>query len=665
MKTAINKKQDYLLPFMGACVAFIIGYIHHYWVFPGYFHGDAAAMHVLAKSILDEHSLLPHDFSYGNQLVLFRSSSFIALAMAMGYQSYQAFVIGSALSIAFWGGLMSCFLSMYFKSRKKGLLFTALLLLPFGFWEMDYILGQQSHLSNVVFALGVVASFHRYLLDKQRAFLIAGCSCLFLMSIEAPMRGLLVFVPLIAAVALTANARIFRTIGAWAFASCLVAYLVSKILTRIRPIGVNYFNSLTLKPSEEILANFTRTSGETLASISSMNIIAGSKLSFWGLLVFGSAMLLIITYFVFIFTGIAKASQSGTTKWAGLQESDAKNEVYNGSLLLVTATLGLIMGALAVAGLNPDSSRHYLWAIFLFKLLILLGFYHAAARVLTRRMAVFCTVVISLMLSGWFANLVKTRWQIGTFVSKQHPEGAVVEIGKLARKTGIFNIYGEDFWRMMPLNTMLPNVNGQTLLVEEGEIRILPWLTRPSWSCAKGDVLYYLRDGAVDKAIQAKLESGGGRQVRSGEGYSLWIGPAVWRSHLGTGCHVSSLEMNGDPFLKLPSTVGVTENASRNTNGKAGYLVFGPYAALEAGTYRLNVHGTAQTIRDAHVEVASNKGGVIHATIPLKMDQSDRLVLDALVKLPTRISDLEIRIRVGEQDSIQLKAYSLQPMPGK
>ncbi len=662
MKTEINKKQDYLLPFMGACIAFIIGYIHHYWVFPGYFHGDAAAMHVLAKSILDEGSLLPQDFSYGNQLVLFRSSSFIALAMAMGYQSYQAFVIGSALSIAFWGGLMSCFLNMYFTSHKKSLLFTALLLLPFGFWEMDYILGQQSHLSNVVFTLGVVVSFHRYLLDKQRAFLIAGSSCLFLMSIEAPMRGLLVFVPLFAAVALTANARALRTIGTWAFASCCIAYIVSKLLTRIRPIGVNYFNSLTFKPSEEILANFTRTSGETLASISSMNIIAGSKLSFWGLLVFGSALLLIITYFIFIFTGAAKAASSGTEKWVSLHQRDGKADAYNGSLLLVTATLGLIIGALAVAGLNPDSSRHYLWAVFLFKLLILLGIYHAATRVLTIKAAIFCTVAISLILSGWFANLVKNRWQINTFVTKQHPEGAIVEIGKLARETGIFNIYGEDFWRMMPLNTALPDVNGQTLVVEEGEIRILAWLTRPSWSCAKGDVLYYLRDGAVDKAIREKLEGGGGRQVRTGEGYSLWIGPAVWRSHLGTGCHVSALEVYGDAFLKLPSTVGVTENSSRNTNGKAGYLVFGPYAALEAGSYRLNVHGTAQAVGTAHVEVASNKGAVIHATIPLKMDQSDKLVQDAIVKLPTRISDLEIRIRVGEQDSIQLKAYSLQAM---
>src|SRR5690554_7938047 len=97
-------------------------------------------MHVLAKSIVDEISLLPHDFSYGNQLVFLRSSPFIALIMACGLDGYTAFSVGFALSIPFWGAILHYLLSVYFMSPRKGLLLPVLLLFLLGGWVIDYIL---------------------------------------------------------------------------------------------------------------------------------------------------------------------------------------------------------------------------------------------------------------------------------------------------------------------------------------------------------------------------------------------------------------------------------------------------------------------------------------------------------------------------------------------
>ncbi|HHL9594593.1 TPA: hypothetical protein ACQ98W_004852, partial [Citrobacter braakii] len=131
--------------------SFLLGVVHVKWIYSITFHADAAAMQVLAQAIYESRSILPHDFYYGNQLILLRSEVPIALAMAMGFKGYAAFVIGSALGISIWTVILFTSLYCVFKKFLAAAFYTFCLLFPVSIgFDNDLILGQQSHLANVV-----------------------------------------------------------------------------------------------------------------------------------------------------------------------------------------------------------------------------------------------------------------------------------------------------------------------------------------------------------------------------------------------------------------------------------------------------------------------------------------------------------------------------------
>jgi hypothetical protein len=225
------------------------------------------------------------------------------------------------------------------------------------------------------------------------------------------------------------------------------------------------------------------------------------------------------------------------------------------SLVHLTAVVGLIIGALAVAALNPDSSRHYLWAVFLIKLIIFKWFYDSAVRLSGVKIASTLVVIAALLASWWFANLVKYNWNTDDAIKKRDFTVAIHDIKTISERTGIKHIYGENFWRMMPLNTLIEGMNSQALLYGSGELHPYSWLTRPSWSCVEGDVLYYLKDGPVDKVIQEKLIYAKGNKIKDGNGYAIWVGPRVWRLPSNASCHESSLIIRRE-FVRKPASHG-------------------------------------------------------------------------------------------------------------
>ncbi|CAE6712381.1 hypothetical protein [Candidatus Nitrotoga fabula] len=655
-------KTYYLFPCIAALIAFGIGYIHHRWFYPLHFHGDAAAMQVLARAILDEKLLLPADFSYGNQLIFLRSSPFIALVLWAGLDGHNAFVFGSSLSIAFWAVILFWFLSRYFESRKKGLLFSILLLIPLGIWEVDLILGQQSHLANVVLALGTVISVHRYISDKGNLSLLIGCICLFVMSSEAPIRGLLLLVPVLIVIPLTVNIRHLLIISSGMASSFVLAYATNKLLISSYPISNNYFNTLTFKSSDEFIQNFIRTSGEAIRSVSSLNTVSGTHLSVLGFLVFASGMLLVIAYFSFILDGVLKVVRLGLWKLASSQglHGFSGNRVVN--FVSLVAVSGVIVGAFAVSALNPDSSRHYLWAIFLVKFCLFMSLYEIASRLVTRNGAGILIFAVSLVLSFWFASLVVYKRNIDKLIDVRNFSGAVLQIKKIAEETGIRNVYGDDFWRMMPLNTLLPNIHGQALLLIDEDVYPDSWLTRPSWSCINGDVLYYLKNSPVDKAIKEKLVDRGGKRVYQEGDYALWVAPRVWQIPPAAKCFKHAFTFKDESLLKLPSAVGLVKDGVKISNGKVGFLTFGPYFPLKSGNYRLNVWGSSGMLNGSYVDVVSDLGNKIHAKFGLKPYVDDVLIQNELVHLSRDVRDIEVRVWVNENDTIRLSGYSLEPL---
>ncbi|MDD2845891.1 MAG: hypothetical protein PHT57_13165 [Rhodoferax sp.] len=523
-----KEKAEFIWPVMTALMAFVIGYIHHRWFYSIYFHGDAASMHVLAKAMIDESSLLPVDFSYGNQLIFLRSSPFIALALLAGFKGYKAFIVGSALSISFWGVVLYFFLSTYFKSRRKGWLFSILLLLPLGPWESDFILGQQSHLSNVILALGVAVFINLFILNKNKFFLFVACGCLFLISAEAPMRGLLVLVPILILLGFGADFGVFLVVFLTAGLTFSLSYLVNKLIIYKHPIAINYFNTLTFKSSDEFINNIINTTRELIGSISSINMVSGNKISLLGFFVFSFGFLLIIVYIGLVFSGIFNISEFMRRKIINIKNSENFLATDNLCFVYFVAVTGVVVGEFSVAALNPDSARHYLWAVFLLKLIILKLLYDVISKKISNKKSAVFVLVAGFLMSFWFAELVKQKWNTDKAVKYENLSEEIHKIRSISEISGINKIYGEDFWRMMPLNTLIDGINAQTLVIFGGEIYSAPWLSRPSWSCAKSDVLYYLKDGSVDKMVKERLVDVGGVKMHDGMRYSIWKGPKVW-----------------------------------------------------------------------------------------------------------------------------------------
>jgi hypothetical protein len=231
-----------------------------------------------------------------------------------------------------------------------------------------------------------------------------------------------------------------------------------------------------------------------------------------------------------------------------------------------------------------------------------------------------------------------------------------------AHATGIKSVYGSGFWHMMPINSYIEGLNSQTLISINGNIVLWHWVTRPSWACGEGDVLYYLKNLPADKEIERKLSSANGVQIVKRDQYSIWSGPKIWKNKYYRGCSPASISYKGHLLDDLLGQVGQMRGDQRVTTNQSGFLVYGPYLPLNAGEYELTVHGSSSLLEHAYIDVASDSGKRVHARFNLADEPGGTLLDKASVRLPSDVSDLEIRIWVGESDSLALEGYTLSPV---
>jgi hypothetical protein len=122
------------------------------------------------------------------------------------------------------------------------------------------------------------------------------------------------------------------------------------------------------------------------------------------------------------------------------------------------------------------------------------------------------------------------------------------------------------------------------------------------------------------------------------------------------------LEYAGADFLALKSTTGAATSDGRATDGRAGVLFFGPYAAVPAGRYRLTVYGKIQKLQGGRIEIVAQGGQrVLLSTVP-QIDASGAIIHDVDVDIPDGVSDLEIRAVVTANDVMTVSGYSLLPV---
>jgi len=103
------------------------------------------------------------------------------------------------------------------------------------------------------------------------------------------------------------------------------------------------------------------------------------------------------------------------------------------------------------------------------------------------------------------------------------------------------------------------------------------------------------------------------------------------------------------------------ETDTIRSQNQAGYLSYGPYLDLDAGTYEITWEGTSEGSQSAAVaEVAWNKGQDVLREVRIAEGEKSGVLARARFHLDQPVPDLEFRIRIGPDDVIALSGMELR-----
>lgn len=108
--------------------------------------------------------------------------------------------------------------------------------------------------------------------------------------------------------------------------------------------------------------------------------------------------------------------------------------------------------------------------------------------------------------------------------------------------------------------------------------------------------------------------------------------------------------------------VGRLAAGTLKSDGRPGFLIFGPYAPMNSGTYKLVVRGSASNPEGAWADVVSGRGGSVHARFPLREASGDGedILLEEDVILSEAVENLEVRVFVGVDSNVSISGYELR-----
>ncbi|MGR8941405.1 MAG: hypothetical protein ACU83P_07425, partial [Gammaproteobacteria bacterium] len=140
------------------------------------------------------------------------------------------------------------------------------------------------------------------------------------------------------------------------------------------------------------------------------------------------------------------------------------------------------------------------------------------------------------------------------------------------------------------------------------------------------------------------------------EGYELV--PISKENCLPPACLKSTYFSSNTPF-----EVANVKKGKLYSDGKAGFLLFGPYVPINAGQYVVKVYGRASSAKSAWVDVVSGKGTIQHGKFAINPKiQDPHILATGWVKIEKKAQDLEVRVYVGAEDEIILEGYELVPI---
>lgn len=125
--------------------------------------------------------------------------------------------------------------------------------------------------------------------------------------------------------------------------------------------------------------------------------------------------------------------------------------------------------------------------------------------------------------------------------------------------------------------------------------------------------------------------------------------------------YVVHRHLGSDPLLF--SQVGVVDGADRKAVGVKGYLLYGPYLELQAGSYHVRLYGQVSRTGSpvAYVEVTINQGKEVLERVNLTELYDTGMVAEIIVNLATSVSDFEVRLWVECDSELIISALEILP----
>ncbi len=506
----------------------------YFYYYPAFFHSDSASIQVLAQAMVDEMSLLPHDFFYGNQLILFRANLFIAPALKLGLTGYSAYAAGSVINFSVFFLITFLTLETVFRNWVKSLLLTSLYFLPFGVHEADYVFGQQSHLANVVFTLMIAVHSYRACWHKEWRGLVIASSVVFLMSLEAPMRVLFVLFPLTLVIAATGRAKSAVKLSLALVIAFVVGYVGNRYLVTTHSVAVD-LSDLAFSTSDRFLMRIGTILKDFVDNYIGFSQFVGMKTSTRINLVLYGVKTLVFVSFVGVFWWLAhRLGKRGVKSWlgnGGTTQCELEALEFIG-LLGVTGVLTGFWIISAVEYTDDQLLRHSEGMLQLCKLALCAYSLRVLAYLLPQRLPGYGMLFVVALLSSTPATsflFAPYRVQLQHKIESNMNLPLNSKIQKLMFVHGINRIYGGNFWRTLRLEVLIPSAKATVLGVGEGSVHYFKWLTRPSMRCFAGEVFYLIDPSKADEEyIARKVLERGGRLLEHIGDTDLYLGAPVW-----------------------------------------------------------------------------------------------------------------------------------------
>lgn len=519
---------------------------------------------------------------------MLRSGLPIAIAIFLGFHGYDAFVVGSALGIVAWSLVLYFSLSCAFKTKWQPFLFTFCLLFPtsFGF-DSDFILGQQSHLANVILLLAALIFYVLNISSGYKRFLIlSGCS-FFIICVEEPIRAafLLLTIIFISIICFDYKKYYLKLIVLFSFA--LLGSLCNKLLLHTHHLAVDISSSVTLIDYNAFLRNLSLVITEYFSNISSLNIYTGLPLKSVGFFSYICNFTYVTIFNIYIVINIIGVCKRLYIILTG--RNKPQYEIWD--IIKLAAFLGLIITILAICILNPDSSRHALWAIFIIKLCFLIDILKFLRGKLNFGEYISCFIMLSVILlsSTWvtIATLPESFRHNKSYNADN--EQLSDFIYKMSAKYKVKNIYGNDFWQTMPLNVTIPGLKFAVLALSEKEyFSPMKFLMRPSYFevSPKQKVLYYFRADDASKQFANAIKLKQGQLLGQVGDFQVWLGYPLWPIF---NAQYGYYKWDGCQLLTQNEVHKKDCTLIKEVNHPSSYLSYGPYQELPAGTYKFSM----------------------------------------------------------------------------